>query len=44
MFINPMGDSESQRIGEQKCTPLGYRLRTASDLREKPRKRLDGPR
>ena len=37
MFINPMRDSESQRIGKQKCTPLGYRLHTASDPREKPR-------
>ncbi len=26
LFINPMWDNESQRIGKQKCTPLGYRL------------------
>ena len=32
MFINPMWDSESQRIGKQKCTPLGYRLHLISDL------------
>lgn len=32
MFINPMWDSESQRIGKQKCTPLGYRLHLVSDL------------
>jgi hypothetical protein len=25
-------DSESQRIGKQKCTPLGYRLHLVSDL------------
>jgi hypothetical protein len=26
LFIYPMWDNESQRIGKQKCTPLGYRL------------------
>src|SRR5688572_13576293 len=25
-FINPMWDSESERIGKQKCTRLGYAL------------------
>ncbi len=32
MFINPMWDSESQRIGKQKCTPRGYWLHAVSDL------------
>jgi len=32
MFINPMWDSESQRLGKQKCTPRGYRLHLVSDL------------
>jgi hypothetical protein len=32
LFINPMWDSESQRIGLQKCTPLGYALHALSDL------------
>jgi hypothetical protein len=32
LFINPMWDHESQRIGKQKCTPLGYALHTISDL------------
>ena len=32
MFINPMWDNESQRVGMQKCTPLGYALSGVSDL------------
>ncbi|MDA0835254.1 MAG: hypothetical protein O2955_17485 [Planctomycetota bacterium] len=32
MFINPMWDHESQRIGKQKCTPTGYMLHGISDL------------
>jgi hypothetical protein len=32
LFINPMWDNESERIGKQKCTPLGYRLHVISDL------------
>lgn len=31
-FINPMWDNESERIGKQKCTPLGYALHAISDL------------
>ncbi len=26
LFIHPMWDNESERVGMQKCTPLGYRL------------------
>ena len=32
MFINPMWDNESQRIGKRKCTPIGYGLHVVSDL------------
>jgi hypothetical protein len=32
LFIHPMWDNESQRIGMQKCTPFGYALRVAADL------------
>ena len=32
MFINPMWDNEAQRIGKQRCTPLGYALHGVSDL------------
>ena len=32
LFINPMWDNEAERIGKQKCTPLGYTLHTISDL------------
>ncbi|MFN9159561.1 MAG: hypothetical protein ACK6D5_17495 [Planctomyces sp.] len=32
MFINPMWDHESQRIGKQRCTPTGYMLHGISDL------------
>jgi len=31
LFINPMWDNESQRIGKMKCTPLGYKLHGISD-------------
>jgi hypothetical protein len=31
-FINPMWDNESERIGKQRCTPLGYTLHVISDL------------
>ena len=32
LFINPMWDNESERIGKQKCTSLGYALHSISDL------------
>ena len=32
LFIHPMWDSESQRIGMQKCTPAGYALRGIGEL------------
>ena len=32
MFINPMWDHESQRIGKQRCTPTGYMLHGISDV------------
>ena len=32
LFINPMWDNESERIGKQKCTRLGYSLHAISDL------------
>ena len=32
LFIHPMWDHESQRIGKQKCTPLGYALHGIADL------------
>jgi hypothetical protein len=32
LFINPMWDNESERIGKQICTPLGYVLHGISDL------------
>lgn len=32
LFINPMWDNESERIGKQRCTPLGYALHAFSDL------------
>ena len=32
LFINPMWDNEAERIGKQKCTPLGYTLHGISDL------------
>jgi hypothetical protein len=32
LFIHPMWDHESQRIGKQKCTPAGYALHGIADL------------
>lgn len=32
LFIHPMWDSESQRIGKQKCTPFGYALHACAEL------------
>ncbi len=32
LFINPMWDNESERIGKQRCTPFGYTLHVISDL------------
>lgn len=32
LFIHPMWDNESQRIGKQKCTPLGYALHRIAEL------------
>jgi len=32
LFIYPMWDHESQRIGKQKCTPIGYMLHGIAEL------------
>ena len=32
LFIYPMWDNESQRIGKQKCTPKGYNLHVIAEL------------
>ena len=32
LFIHPMWDHESQRIGKQKCTPVGYALHGVAEL------------
>jgi hypothetical protein len=32
LFIYSMWDNESQRIGKQKCTPLGYKLHGIAEL------------
>lgn len=32
MFIQPMWSNEVERIGLQRCTPLGYRLRAFGEL------------
>ena len=32
LFFYPMWDHESQRIGKQKCTPLGYTLHVIAEL------------
>lgn len=32
LFIYPMWDNESQRIGKQKCTPVGYKLHGLAEL------------
>ena len=31
-FIHPMWDTETQRIGQRRCTPWGYRLRGVAEL------------
>lgn len=32
IFIYPMWDNESQRIGKMKCTPLGYKLHVFAEF------------
>lgn len=32
LFINPIWDHESERIGKKKCTPVGYALHVVADL------------
>ena len=32
VFIYPMWDHESQRIGKQKCTPLGHKLHGIAEI------------
>jgi hypothetical protein len=32
LFINPMWDNESERVGKQKCTPIGYAIHEVADL------------
>jgi hypothetical protein len=32
LFIHPMWDHESERIGKQKCTPAGYALHVIAEL------------
>jgi hypothetical protein len=32
MFINPMWDHESQRIGKKKCSQFAYHMHVTSDL------------
>jgi hypothetical protein len=32
LFLHPMRDHESQRIGTQKCTPIGYRLHVIAEF------------
>jgi hypothetical protein len=32
LFLHPMWDNESQRIGKQKCTPAGYALHVIAEL------------
>lgn len=32
LFLFPMWDNESQRIGKQKCTPTGYALHGIAEL------------
>jgi hypothetical protein len=32
LFIHPMWDHESQRLGKQKCTPMGYALHGIAEL------------
>lgn len=32
LFIYPMWDHESQRLGKKKCTPIGYAIHVIADL------------
>ena len=32
LFLFPMWDNESQRVGKQKCTPAGYALHAIAEL------------
>jgi hypothetical protein len=32
LFIHPMWDSECERIGKRKCTPVGYALHWISEM------------
>ena len=32
LFIHPMWDHETERIGKQKCTPTGYAMHALADL------------
>jgi hypothetical protein len=32
LFLHPMWDHESQRIGKQRCTPTGYALHVIAEL------------
>ena len=32
LFIHPMWDHESERIGKQRCTPIGYALHGIAEL------------
>lgn len=32
LFIHPMWDHESERLGKQKCTPTGYTLHVVAEL------------
>ncbi|MEO1132336.1 MAG: hypothetical protein AAFX40_06465 [Cyanobacteria bacterium J06639_1] len=32
LFVHPMWHHESQRVGKQKCTPLGYALHVIAEL------------
>ena len=32
MFISPMWDHESERVGLKRCTPVGYQIHGFSDL------------
>ncbi len=32
LFIHPMWDSECERVGKQRCTPIGHALHVIADL------------
>jgi hypothetical protein len=32
LFIHPMWDNESQRIGKRKCTPFGYAIHLIAEM------------